>query len=266
MGAKAKKAMKKQLSKASASASAQKPVSSPATAAPDFLPLEGGPARKLPEEKPRKRLPRLYSLVGYHTASMKMKCKVSLGSLGVIKRLRFHATKRKKKLPCLLPPERKSKHFGFIEFEDPAVAKIVAETMHNYLLFEHFCKFILFLQSVFTQSFTVVAIFYEIRLVIIKRRGKRRSSHINLIVERLNHRAKPLNWVQIERKRHDKERTMEEHRKLVERIKKRDLKRQKKNEAAGIDYECPENYCSVFLILCRVNSEQPAPKKKKSCA
>lgn len=35
MGAKAKKAMKKQLSKASASA--QKPVSSSATAAPDFL-------------------------------------------------------------------------------------------------------------------------------------------------------------------------------------------------------------------------------------
>nr|GFC76325.1 uncharacterized RNA-binding protein C1827.05c-like [Tanacetum cinerariifolium] len=31
----------------------------------------------------------------------------------------------------------KSKHFGFLEFASPEVAMIVAETMHNYLLFEH---------------------------------------------------------------------------------------------------------------------------------
>lgn len=36
------------------------------------------------------------------------------------------------------------------------------------------------------------------------------------------------------------ERTLEEHKKLVEKILKRDLKRQKRIEAAGIDYECPE--------------------------
>ncbi|KAM1531182.1 hypothetical protein ACFX1Z_020175 [Malus domestica] len=63
MGAKAKKAMKKQLSKASAqlSASSHKKKKTAATAsvtvtastAADFLPLEGGPARKLPEEKPK---------------------------------------------------------------------------------------------------------------------------------------------------------------------------------------------------------------------
>jgi hypothetical protein len=36
------------------------------------------------------------------------------------------------------------------------------------------------------------------------------------------------------------ERTLEEHRKLVERVMKRDKKRRKRIEAAGIDYECPE--------------------------
>ncbi|CAL5341300.1 unnamed protein product [Camellia sinensis] len=51
---------------------------------------------------------------------------------------------------------------------------------------------------------------------------------------------KPVDWVQIERKRHDKERTLEEHKKLVGEILKRDQKKRKKIEAAGIDYECPE--------------------------
>ncbi|KAM3340243.1 serine/threonine-protein phosphatase PP2A-4 catalytic subunit-like [Capsicum galapagoense] len=33
--------------------------------------------------------------------------------------------------------EGKSKHFVFIEFESPEVSKVVANTMHNYLLFDH---------------------------------------------------------------------------------------------------------------------------------
>lgn len=36
------------------------------------------------------------------------------------------------------------------------------------------------------------------------------------------------------------ERTLEEHKKLVEGIMKRDKKRRKKIEEAGIDYECPD--------------------------
>jgi len=42
------------------------------------------------------------------------------------------------------------------------------------------------------------------------------------------------------------ERTLEEHKKLVERILKHDQKRRKRIEAAGIDYECPE---IVSLLL-----------------
>jgi hypothetical protein len=43
------------------------------------------------------------------------------------------------------------------------------------------------------------------------------------------------------------ERTLQEHKKLVEKILKRDLNRQKKIEAAGIEYECPE---IVRIIPC----------------
>ena len=47
------------------------------------------------------------------------------------------------------------------------------------------------------------------------------------------------------------ERTLDDHKKLVEGILKRDKKRRKRIEAAGIDYECPE----------MVGSIQAAPKK-----
>ncbi|KAL5994906.1 hypothetical protein ACLOJK_024963 [Asimina triloba] len=68
-----------------------------------------------------------------------------------------------------------------------------------------------------------------------------------------NCKYQPLDWLKIERERHDKERTVEEHRRLVERILKRDKKRSQKIQAAGIDYECPEI----------VGGFQPAPKKIK---
>jgi len=97
-----------------------------------------------------------------------------------------------------------------------------------------------------------------------------------------NHRYKPLDSLQIERERHDKvysvmrkyifcilcyygalykkkvyslllpfqERTLEEHKKLVDRVMKRDKKRRKMVEAAGIDYECPQIVSFfVFLLL-----------------
>ena len=45
------------------------------------------------------------------------------------------------------------------------------------------------------------------------------------------------------------EKTLEEHKKFVEKIMKRDLKRQKRIEAAGIEYECPEIVRSYTLIM-----------------
>ncbi|CAA2938957.1 uncharacterized RNA-binding [Olea europaea subsp. europaea] len=54
------------------------------------------------------------------------------------------------------------------------------------------------------------------------------------------YRYKSLDWVKIERIHHDKERTLEKHKKLVERIMKTDQRRQKRIQASGIDYDCPE--------------------------
>ncbi|MCI06522.1 putative RNA-binding protein [Trifolium medium] len=134
MGTKAKKAtLKKSLKRVNASKSSE---------AADFLPLEGGPGRKLPNLKPLENAsPVLYIgriPHGFYEKEMEGSLKESIyayllvfaayfGQFGTVKRLRIARNKK----------TGKSRHFGYIEFESPEVAKIVADTMHNYLLFEH---------------------------------------------------------------------------------------------------------------------------------
>ncbi|GLT73235.1 hypothetical protein SLA2020_451070 [Shorea laevis] len=189
MGAKAKKAMKKNLKKASSQlvASARK------TEAADFCSVHWSGATWFYEKE----------MEGFFT------------QFGKVKRLRIARNKK----------TGKSKHFGFIEFESPEVAKIVADCMHNQLLFEHLL---------------------QVHLI--------PPEHVHPKLWRgFNYRYQPVDGVQIERKRQNKERTLKEHMKLVEKIMKRDLKRKNKIEAAGIEYESPEI----------VGSVQPAPKKIK---
>ncbi|GLT88758.1 hypothetical protein SLE2022_067690 [Rubroshorea leprosula] len=211
MGVKAKKALKKKLEKASA----QFALSDPKNSAPDFLPLEGGPARKLPVEKPQESKATVLYIGRIPHGFYENEMQAYFQQFGTIKRLRIARNKK----------TGKSKHFGFIEFEDPQVAEVVADCMHNYLLFEHLL---------------------QVHLI------PPEQVHPKLW-RGFNYRYKPVEWVQVERKRQNKERTLEEHKKLVERILKRDKKRQKRIEAAGIDYECPEILGSI----------QPAPKKIK---
>ncbi|XP_075496873.1 putative RNA-binding protein C1827.05c [Primulina tabacum] len=197
MGIKAKKRMiAKNLKKASADISASKKETR------DFLPLEGGPARNILkiEDKENKatvlyigRIPH-----GFYEDEMEGFFK----QFGSIKRLRI-ARNRK---------TGKSKHFGFIEFESPEVAKVVADCMHNYLMYEHLL---------------------QVCLVPPERVHPQ-------IWKGVNRSYKPLDWVQIERRRQDKEKTFEQQQKLVTAILKRDKKRRKRIEAAGIDYKCPE--------------------------
>ncbi|KAG5133537.1 hypothetical protein JHK82_024725 [Glycine max] len=206
MGKKAKKAMKKNLKRASFNKNPSEDA--------DFLPLEGGPARKLAGQQKPPPPPENTATVLY---------------VGRIPH-------------------------GFYEKE--MEAKIVADTMHNYLLFEHLL-----------QVYVIP------------------PEHVHPRIWRgFNYHYKPLDSVQIERKRHDKvsrsmnkkvylldivslilsimfcslllsfqDRTLEEHKKLVEKVLKHDQKRRKRIEAAGIDYECPEI----------VGNIQPAPKKIK---
>ncbi|GMG99364.1 hypothetical protein Nepgr_001204 [Nepenthes gracilis] len=181
----------------------------------DFLPLEGGSARKLPKgESSENKATVLYIgriPHGFYEEEMEGFFK----QFGTVKRLRI--TRNRK--------TGKSKHYGFIEFEYPEVAKIVAECMHNYLLFEHML-----------QVYLIPPERVQPKLW----RGVDRGH-------------KSVNFVQIARKRQNKERTLEEHKKLVQKILKRDLKRREKIEAAGIDYEFPEV----------VGANQPLSKKVK---
>ncbi|KAL1830815.1 hypothetical protein ACET3Z_000466 [Daucus carota] len=210
-----RKQQKKKVNKIAASAKKAEAAST-ASAAADFLPLEGGPARKIPasEKKSEDKATVLYIgriPHGFYETEMEGFFK----QFGTIKRLRI-ARNRK---------TGKSKNFGFIQFESPEVAKIVAETMHNYLLFEHLLQVQLIPpERVHPKVWKGVSRWYT-----------------------------APDWVQIERSRHDKERTLEGQRKLLERIMKKDQKRRKRIEDAGIDYKCPEI----------VGSNQPLPKKIK---
>ncbi|KAK9674306.1 hypothetical protein RND81_12G224800 [Saponaria officinalis] len=118
----------------------------------------------------------------------------------------------------------RSKHFGFIEFEYPEVAKIVADSMHNYLMFENIL---------------------QVHLIPPERVHPKLWKGINL-----RHRA-PVDFVKIEMIKHNKDRTLEEQQKLLKTILKRDRKRRNKILAAGIDYECPEIE----------GADKPVPKK-----
>ncbi|KAA8534518.1 hypothetical protein F0562_032035, partial [Nyssa sinensis] len=211
MGAKAKKAVMKKLKKGSSQLS----VSSRKHEAADFLPLEGGPGCKLPESKPAENTATILYIGRIPHGFYENEMEGFFKQFGAIKRLRIARNKK----------TGKSKHFGFIKFESPEVAKIVADCMHNYLLFEHLLQVYLI-----------------------------PSEHVHpKLWKGVNCWYKPLDWVQIECKRHNKERTLEEHKKLVGGIMKRDQKRRKRIEAAGIDYECPEI----------VGRNLPAPKKIK---
>ncbi|KAK4783865.1 hypothetical protein SAY86_018233 [Trapa natans] len=211
MGVKERKLMKKTLKKASADSFR----SDGRTDSADFLPLEGGPARKLPEQQVLESGGTVLYIGRLPHGFYEEEIKGFFSQFGTVKRLRVARNKK----------TGKSKHFGFIQFESPEVAKIVAETMHNYLLAEHMLQVhVIPPENVHSKLW----------------RG-------------VNYRYKPVDQVQIQRKEHNKERTLEEHSKLVKGILKRDKKRRKKIEAAGIDYECPEI----------VGSTQPVPKKIK---
>ncbi|KAJ9175392.1 hypothetical protein P3X46_013954 [Hevea brasiliensis] len=210
MGAKEKKVLKNLKKVSSSQLSNEK---EPA----DFLPLEGGPEHKLrlPKQKEQKNIATVLYIGRIPHGFYEKEMEAYFSQFGTIKRLRIARNKK----------TGKSKHYGFIEFADPEVAEVVAECMHNYLLFEHLL---------------------QVHLI--------PPEHVHpKLWKGFNYQYKPLDRVQIERKRQNMDRTLEEHKKLVEKIMKKGQKRQKMIEAAGLDYECPEI----------VGDVQPASKRIK---
>ncbi|VAH44094.1 unnamed protein product [Triticum turgidum subsp. durum] len=94
----------------------------------DFLPLEGKEQRirERQTEEPENTATVLYIghiPHGFYEDQMQG----FFQQFGAVKRVRIARNHK----------TGKSKHYGFIEFENPEVAKIVADEMNNYLLFEH---------------------------------------------------------------------------------------------------------------------------------
>ncbi|KAJ1695213.1 hypothetical protein LUZ63_011911 [Rhynchospora breviuscula] len=199
MGVKEKKALKKSLKKASAQ---QAIIATCEDKDVEFLPLEGGPGKKIVESgEPVNKSTVLYIghiPHGFYEEQMEGFFK----QFGTFKRLRI-ARNRK---------TGKSKHYGFLEFTNPEVAKVVADEMNNYLLFEHNL---------------------QIQLVPPEKVHPKLWKRVNRTIE-------PVNFVEVARRRHNKERTLQEHQRMVQAILKQDEKRRERIKEAGIDYEYPE--------------------------
>ncbi|KAL6755310.1 hypothetical protein V8C86DRAFT_2678930 [Haematococcus lacustris] len=103
----------------------------------------------------------------------------------------------------------KAKHYAFLEFQHPEVAEIAAGAMDGYFMFR--------------QKLTV-------------RVMKPEAIHPELFVG-ANQRFRTVQWRAVERRRHDKERSPQEHAVRVARLIKRDAQRAARIKAAGIDYE-----------------------------
>ncbi|KAK9450447.1 uncharacterized protein V1518DRAFT_413867 [Limtongia smithiae] len=105
----------------------------------------------------------------------------------------------------------KSKHYAFIEFASEEVAQIVAETMNNYLLFGHLLKV-----SVVPPE----------------------KVHAKLFVG-ADKKFKQIPGAKLAKHRHDKKRTIDDLKKLVDREEKRRKTKQDKLAELGIDYVIP---------------------------
>ncbi|KAE8376522.1 hypothetical protein BDV26DRAFT_265498 [Aspergillus bertholletiae] len=106
----------------------------------------------------------------------------------------------------------RSKHYAFIEFNSTSVAKIVAATMDNYLMYGHIlkCKYV-----------------------------PQEQLHPE-IWKGANRRFKRTPWNRIEKKRLDKAKTREQWSERIDREQKRRLAKAEKLKALGYELELPQ--------------------------
>lgn len=111
---------------------------------------------------------------------------------------------------CDLIQTGKSKHFAFIEFRNAEVAKIVAETMDNYLLFGHLLKcHVVDPSKVHPDTF-----------------------------KGANRKFTKLPWEKMERERQNRTRTPEQEEQRVKRLLEKEADRRTKlAEVLGEEYE-----------------------------
>ncbi|ANB13356.1 Nop15p [Sugiyamaella lignohabitans] len=128
----------------------------------------------------------------------------------------------------------KPKHFAFIEFESSEVARIVSETMDNYLLFGHILKVKLIPQE---------------------------NVHDELF-NGANKTFKSIPWTKISKHRNDQKKTKETWEKLQTKEVKRREEKAKKLADLGIDFK----YESSPVVQKAATKTKPKAKGKKSKA
>ncbi|KAI8910416.1 hypothetical protein EDD86DRAFT_275468 [Gorgonomyces haynaldii] len=126
----------------------------------------------------------------------------------------------------------KSKHYAFIEFENEQVANIVAETMDNYLLFNHMlkCK-VIPADQVHPDLF----------------KGANKKFH-----------ALPTN--KIHRQKHNAKKTPEQKAKNLDKLVMKEEQKRKRLQELGIDYEF-EGYKEARTKKAKIEQDLASPVK-----
>lgn len=123
------------------------------------------------------------------------------GQFGDLKRLRLSRNRK----------TGKSKHYAFLEFDSPDVARIVADTMDGYLLFGH--KLVC---HVIAKDNVHPALFKGANKKFVK-----------------------VPWKKIERLRHNKDKEPEQAEKVADRLVKQETKKRQRIASLGIEYDFP---------------------------
>lgn len=126
----------------------------------------------------------------------------------------------------------RSKHYAFVEFESVSVAKIVAATMDNYLMYGHIlkCKYV-------------------------------PSDQLHPEVWKgANRRFKKTPWNRIEKKRLDKGKTRDQWSDRIEREQKKRLAKAEKLKELGYEFELPQLMSVDEVPVQGENKEIEAPK------
>ncbi|KAH7431764.1 hypothetical protein KP509_08G065400 [Ceratopteris richardii] len=113
---------------------------------------------------------------------------------------------------CFSSQTGKSKHYAFIQFESPEVAEIVADTMNNYLLYEHLL---------------------QVKLVPLDRIHPRMWVGSGRVY-------KPPNFKWMQCIKQNREKNPEEQRQILKGVLRKENKRKKKIKESGIDFEYPD--------------------------
>lgn len=126
------------------------------------------------------------------------------------------------------PKTGASRHFGFVEFQDADVAKIVAETMDNYLIMGHLLQ----VKAIPAD---------EVHPDLFRGASKWRQFAGKTLRQIEDQR------VQLEHERHDRPRTAEEQKKTDDALLQRQEQRREKLKSKGIDYDFPG--CTFYSSL-----------------